>query len=194
MTVDVYESTWLVYRSDPGLWMGVRRYGWPMHWRDLFDDLEAQLMRADREAFEDEVRERGVAERAAVSLGAVLAAAGGAHLTVTLVDGTRVEGAATDTAAQWLYLTHGAREWLIPASAIAAVDGVDPGAPQPGQVAARLTLGHALRALAEDGGEVVVSHAGTVVRGRISAVGADYLAIAGSLIPFAAILTVSPAL
>ena len=55
-----------------------------MRWRYLFEDLEAQMMRAERDAFEDEVRERGTAERAAVTLGAVLAAATGVWLIVVL--------------------------------------------------------------------------------------------------------------
>ncbi len=59
-----------------------------MRWADLFDDLEAQVTRAEREAFEDEVRERADSERAAVSLGAVLAASEGARVRVTLTDGT----------------------------------------------------------------------------------------------------------
>jgi hypothetical protein len=164
-----------------------------MRWRDLFDDLEAQVMRSEREAFEDEVRERAGSERAAVTLGAVLAAVGGAPVRVTLVDGTRLDGTVTDCAAQWLHLADGPREWLVPASAIAALDGAPQGAPEPGIVSARLTLGHALRALADDGGEVVVSTSGGQRRGPIAAVGADYVVVAGSVVPFAAILAVSPA-
>lgn len=151
------------------------------------------MSRADREAFDDEVRERAVAERAAVAFGAVLAAARGSHVRLTLADGSRIEGVASDCAAQWLHISHGAREWLVPATAIAAIDGLAPGAPAPGPIAERLSLGHALRALAEDGGAVVLTGAGIVVRGRIAAVGADYVAIDGALVPFARILTVSPA-
>jgi len=165
-----------------------------MRWHDLFDDLEAQLMRAERDAFEDEVRERADAERAAVTLGALLAASDGASVRVTLRDGTRAEGTVVDCAAQWLHIADGPREWLVPATAIAALEGVAGGAPEPGLVASRLTLGHALRALADDGEEVLVSAGGAQLRGRIDAVGADYAAVAGKVVPFAAILSVSPAL
>ena len=164
-----------------------------MRWSELFDDLEAQLMHAEREAFEDEVRERATAERAAVTLGAVLAASEGAQVRVTLADGVRLEGTVRDAAAQWILIAQGAREWLIPAGAVAAIDGVPPGAGDPGLVASRLTLGHALRALEEDHGVVVVSTRAAGVRGRIEAVGADYVVVGGSVVPFAAILTVTPA-
>ena len=164
-----------------------------MRWSELFDDLEAQLMHAEREAFEDEVRERATAEKAAISLGAVLAASEGALVRVTLVDGVRLEGTVRDATAQWIHVAQGAQEWLIPAGAIAAIDGVEPGAGDPGVVASRLTLGHALRALAEDHAAVMVATRASTVRGRIDAVGADYVVIARSVVPFAAILTVAPA-
>lgn len=155
------------------------------------------MTRADREAFEDEVRARAESEAAAVSLGAVLAASNGDAVRITLTDGTRLEGAVSDCAAQWLHLSHGAREWLIPATAIAALEGPRFAAPEPGPVASRLTLGHALRALARSDAVVLVSTSGTQVRGRVRAVGADYLVLerdaARSVVPFAAILSVSPA-
>lgn len=175
------------------LWMAGPRYGVAMRWRDLFDDLEAQMMRSEREAFEDEVRERAGGERAVVTVGAVLAASVGETIRLVLVDGSRVEGAVTDAAAQWLHVADGPREWLVPATAIATIDGVPSGAPDPGAIAARLTLGHALRALADDGGEVLVRVAGTECRGRISGVGADYLVVGSRVVRFAAVLTVSPA-
>jgi len=165
-----------------------------MRWADLFDDLEAQVTRSEREAFEDEVRARTDSERAAVSLGAVLAASDGVRVRVTLTDGSAVAGVVIDCAAQWLHVADGPREWLVPAWAIAALEGVAPGAAAPGTIAARLTLGHALRALADDGGAVAVTAGGVQSRGRIEAVGADYVVMeTGRLIPFAAILTVVPA-
>lgn len=165
-----------------------------MRWSDLFDDLEAQVTRAEREAFEDEVKERSDAEKAAVELGAVLAASEGARVRITLMDGTAIAGEVIDCAAQWLHITEGPREWLVPAWAIAELEGAGTGAAQPGLIAARLTLGHALRALAADGSEVVVHARSGHTRGRITAVGANYLVFdAGRIIPFAAILTVVPA-
>ena len=177
--------------------MAGRRYGWRMRWSELFDDLEAQVTRAEREAFEDEVRARAESEAAAVTLGAVLAASQGDAVRVTLSDGTRVEGEVRDCAAQWLHLGQGAREWLIPATAIATLDGPRFAGPEPGAVASRLTLGHALRALAQADAVVLVSTNGTQARGTIHAVGGDYLVLASdsarTVVPFAAILSVSPA-
>jgi hypothetical protein len=165
-----------------------------MRWHDLFDDLEAQMTRAEREEFEDEVRARTQGESAAVTLGAVLAASDGSTVRLTLRDGSTVSGTVADCAAQWLHLTDGGREFLVPVTAISAIDGAAPAAPEPGIVASRLSLGHALRALAEDGGAVLVSALGTQARGQISAVGADYVVIAGGkVVPFAAILTVTSA-
>ena len=165
-----------------------------MRWSDLFDDLEAQVTRAEREAFEDEVRERSQSERAAVELGAVLAASEGVCVRVTLTDGQVVSGDVVDCAAQWLHIAEGSREWLVPVWAIAQLDGAAAGAAAPGVIAARLTLGHALRALAEDASAVLVHTRSGQVRGRIAAVGADYLVIEPArMVPFAAILTVVPA-
>ena len=96
--------------------------------------------------------------------------------------------------AQWLHLAAPPLEWLVPAWAIAAIDGAARGAAEPGAVASRLTFGHALRALAEDGGDVLVRTQGVQTRGRITAVGADYVVVEpGRIVPFAAILTVVPA-
>ena len=165
-----------------------------MRWADLFDDLEAQVSRSEREAFEDEVRERTDSERAAVSLGAVLAASEGARVRVTLTDGSALAGTVIDCAAQWLHIADGPREWLVPVWAITAVEGVAPGAAEPAAIAARLTLGHALRALADDGGAVSVNAGALQARGRIEAVGADYVVIEpGRVIPFATIRAVMPA-
>lgn len=195
MKVGVHEPRRIVQGKNPGLWTAEGRYGWRMRWHDLFDDLEAQLMRADREAFEDEVRERTGGERAAITLGALLAASEGTSVRATLSDGSHVEGTVTDCAAQWLCVSDRGREWLVPAAAISALDGAPTGAPEPGVVAARLTLGHVLRALLEDGEQVVVSARGAQARGRITAVGADHLVLdARKVVPFAAILSVSPAL
>ena len=177
--------------------MARRRYGWRMRWSELFDDLEAQVTRAEREAFEDEVRARAESEAAAVTLGAVLAASHGDAVRVTLADGSRVEGEVRDCGAQWLHVGRAAREWLIPATAIATLEGPRFAAPQPGVIASRLTLGHALRALARADAVVLVSASGTQARGTIRAVGGDYLVLesisARTMVPFAAILSVAPA-
>lgn len=165
------------------------------------------MSHADREAFEAEVRERADAERAAVTLGAVIAASAGDPVRITVTDGTVVEGVVTDSAAQWLSVarggTHADRahgygsEVLVPHWAIAVLEGPRTAAPEPGPVQRRLSLGHALRALAADGAAVVIHAHGANVRGSIVAVGADYVVVDGTgakrAVPFAAILTVAAA-
>ena len=194
MKLGVHEDDSVVYRKPCRLWKARFRYRWRMRWSDLFDDLEAQVTHAEREAFEEEVRARADSERAAVTLGAVLAASTGASVRVTLIDGSSLTGEVIDSVAQWIHLAAAPVEWLVPAWAISALDGVATGAAEPGAVATRLTFGHALRAVAEDGGEVLVRTQGLQSRGRIAAVGADYLVLEpGRVVPFAAILTVVPA-
>jgi len=165
-----------------------------MRWSELFDDLEAQMSRAEREAFEVEVRERADAERAAVTLGAVIAASAGDAVRVTVADGTTIDGVVADAAAQWLSVTRGGADTLIPQSAISVLEGPRTAAPEPGPVQRRLSLGHALRALAADGAPVVIHARGASVRGTIVGVGADYVVIEGlgsrRTVPFAAVLTV----
>lgn len=166
------------------------------------------MSRADREAFEAEVRERADAERAAVTLGAVIAASAGDIVRVTLADGTVVDGVVADSAAQWLSVARGGAgvhagpgasgtEVLVPHWAIAVLEGPRTAAPEPGPVQRRLSLGHALRALAADGAAVVIRAQGASVRGAIVAVGADYVVVDGPgakrAVPFAAILTVTAA-
>ena len=112
-----------------------------MRWDHLFDDLEAQVTRAEREEFEEEVRARAQGESAAVTLGAVLAASDGATVRLTLRDGGAVSGTVMDCAAQWLHIADGPREFLVPVTAISALDGAPPAAPEPGVIASRLTLG-----------------------------------------------------
>jgi hypothetical protein len=195
MKIGLHEGEGVVYRRPTRLWMARRRYCDPMRWSHLFDDLEAQMSRADREAFEAEVRERADAERATVTLASVLAASAGDAVKVTLVDGSRVDGVVADAAAQWLTIASGARETLVPQSAISVLEGPRSAAPEPGPVARRLSLGHALRALASDGTAVVINAHGATTRGRIVAVGADYVVLEEAAIrravPFAAILSVA---
>ncbi len=83
-------------------------------------------------------------------------------------------GAVTDVTRSWVLLGRTGREELVPLAAIASARGVVHRACPLGEVAARLGLGHALRALARDGAAVVVVTAGGQTRGRIDQVGADH--------------------
>lgn len=154
------------------------------------------MTRADRDRFDDDVAERLQSERAAVTLGALVTASLGSDVRITLLDGSLVTGAVTDAAPQWIVIAAGARTRLIPVTAIAQLQGLGPGAPNPREVDRRLTLGHALRAIMRDRAEVSVRAPGHAVSGRIASVGADFVTLEAAgdagprVLPFAGILSV----
>jgi hypothetical protein len=148
-----------------------------MRWELLFADLEAQLDAARAAELAAEVADLTRAERATVPVVARLRATRGAPLTVRLAGGDLVTGTVVEVAEQWLLLGDGPRRALVPLSAVAAVAGLTPTA-QPatgGQVARRLGLGHALRALARDRVVVRIATDGGEVAGRLDGVGADHV-------------------
>lgn len=149
-----------------------------MRWQALFADLELQLDAAQARDRLDEVPELTRAERAGISLAARLRAHRG-EVVVTVRGGEARRGDLVDVGAQWVLLSEGPREHLVPLDAIAHVAGLGGlAAPPPGAVGSRLRLGHALRAVARDRSVVrALTTAGTVV-GRVDAVGTDHLDIA----------------
>ncbi len=147
-----------------------------MRWETLFEDLESQLEAvhaADRAA---EVAERTRTERASVTLDARFRAARGSRLVLRLRDGETVSGELVDLAHQWLLLADGARRLLVPTAAVGWVGGLGRhAATGGGQVMRRLTMGHALRALARDRVHVRIQARGVELVGRLDAVGADHV-------------------
>ena len=162
-----------VERPDPD---PARLYGGRMRWEALFEDLESQLdaaRAADRVA---EVAERTRVERASVTLGDRLRAARGTRVTLRLRDGEAISGELVELADQWVLLAEGSRRWLVPTAAVGWVGGLAWHAVTGGgQVARRLSLGHALRALARDRVHVRVQAQGVELAGRIDAVGTDHV-------------------
>jgi len=184
-----------------------------VRWEALFADMEAQLDAASAADLAAEVADLTRAERATVGLADRLRAARGAELTV-LVGGagagsggasTAVSGELLEVAAQWLLLGVAGRRALVPLAVVVAVRGVPLRvAPAPGEVARRLGLGSALRALARDRAHVHLSLEGTELVGRIERVGADHLDLATAVeaplgagtiwsVPFAALRVVRSA-
>ena len=146
-----------------------------MRWHALFADLELQLDAAEARDRLDEVPELTRAERAGIALAGRLRAHG-AEVAVTVHGGECVRGELADVGAQWLLLSDGPREHLVPLDAIALVGGLgDVTAPAPGAVGSRLRLGHALRAVARDRSVVRLLTTGGSVAGRVDAVGTDHL-------------------
>lgn len=150
-----------------------------MRWDALFEDLEAQLDAAERAAGAEEVGERTRAERARVLLADRVRAARGEPVTVVVRGGGLVRGRVADAGLTWLLLDDGAREHLVPSTAVVGVTGLpDHVAPPAGAVLRRLGMGHVLRALARDRAVVRVAAGGATVSGRVDAVGADHLDLA----------------
>ena len=168
-----------------------------MRWEMLFADLEARLEAAQRADLEAEIADRARSERADVTLGARVVGMRGAVLTVVLRGGRRVSGTVADAAATWLLLASGGGEVLVPASAIAAIEGLGHGAASLSAVERRLGMGSVLRELADARADVVVDTDAGAWRGRILAVGADHLDLDGPggvrAIPLAAVLAVAAA-
>ncbi|MDM8083845.1 hypothetical protein QUV83_03575 [Cellulomonas cellasea] len=147
-----------------------------MRWEALFADLEAQFAAQSAAELDAQVAELTRAERATVVISDRLRDALGAHLSVRLRGGTVAEGRVLDAAPQWLLLGAHGRQALIPLAAVVVVAGLTRSvAPGPGVVEGRLTLGHALRALARDRVLVQVEVDGAELTGRIERVGADHL-------------------
>jgi hypothetical protein len=153
-----------------------------VRWDELFRDLEAQLAAADAAELDAEVADRTRRESALLSLLDRARGACGTRVGVRVLGGETVDGLLAEVGPQWLLLADDAgRDVLVPAGAVLTVTGLavwtgGPGAG--GQVSARLGLGSALRALAQDRAPVTVLLIdGSAVTGTIDRVGADFVEI-----------------
>lgn len=150
-----------------------------MRWDALFADMELQLEATERQDRVDEVAEITRAERAGIGLVDRLRGGHDGSVTLGLRDGTAVRGTLAGTGSGWVLVSDGGRERLVPLAAVVTVAGLGTTvAPEPGRVARRLGLGHALRAIARDRSLVQVRVPGAVHQGRIDAVGADHMELA----------------
>jgi hypothetical protein len=154
-----------------------------VRWEELFGDLEGQLAQADAAALASEVADRTRRELARIRLVDRLRASTGAELSCRVMGAGAVSGRLVDVGPDWLLLAERqARESLVPTAAVLAVAGLGSRAAEPGsegEVAARLGLGHALRALARDRAEVsVVLIDGSALSGTVDRVGADFFDLA----------------
>jgi len=145
----------------------------------LFDDLEAQLDREQAAEQWAEVAERSRAEFGRVALADRLRAHIGHDATLRLRNGDKVRGRIDDVAVEWVALSEGTLQVLIPAEAVTVVGGLSRAvSPAPSAVLRRLGLRHALRALARDRAPVRIAIDGGEVAGTIDRVGADHVDLA----------------
>lgn len=156
-----------------------------MDWDEVFAQLQSEYDVAVRAQERQEAAELARAERANTVWIDRMRARVGHEISIRLIDGSLRTGTVMECTRGWLRLRHGgangrARASLIPASAVTAAWPLAQVAPPPSAVASRLTLGHALRGLAEAGLPVSVQAVGFTRQGRICAVGKDHVDIAGA--------------
>lgn len=153
-----------------------------MRWQRLFDDLEGQLDAAQAAELAGEVAERTRRESALLRLVDRLRAAQGAPVAVSLPGAGVVRGRLLDAGADWLLLDEGgAREVLVPLTAVLGVAGLGPrsATPDDSPVAKRLDLRWALRGLARSRTGVALGLVdGSLVTGTLDRVAADHLDLA----------------
>lgn len=144
-----------------------------MRWDELFAELEAEFLAAEREETDAEIVEMVQAELATISFVDRIRGRVGEPITVRLRNGENRSGVLHEANLAWLMLHEGGRRFLIPYHGVAFAWPLGGAAPELAGVAARLTLGYALRTLAGSGLEVHVFSEGGELRGRIGRVGAD---------------------
>jgi hypothetical protein len=154
-----------------------------MRWEQLFADLEAQL--DEQQAAEEQVED---ASRARAEYGRLLLAdrvrgSLGQPVSLRCRGAGELGGRLVDVGVDWLLLVdEQGREVLVAGSAVTAVAGLaatTAGESLDGEVARRLDLRRALRALARDRATVsCLLEEGTVLSGTVDRVGADFLELA----------------
>jgi hypothetical protein len=155
----------------------------PMRWDDLFDDLEAQLGQLEEAELAGEVADRTRIEVSKFRLVDRLRPAFGHRLELTVAGRFSIQGTVVGVGNSWLLLREErGTEVLVPLDAITSVAGLGNISAAPGSegtIAARLTLGHALRGVARDRSTVAVGLRDEVVlTGTIDRVGADFFEMA----------------
>ena len=154
-----------------------------MRWDELFDDLEAQFDAVDAADLVAEVADRSRRETAALRLVDRLRPVVGGLISLRLAGVGAVTGTLTGVGADWLLLADvGGREDLVAAHAVLSIGGLAAQSAAPfseGQVAARLTLAYALRALVRDRSSVAVTLIdGSTAAGTLDRAGADFVELA----------------
>lgn len=148
-------------------------------WERLFADLEAQYDAATEADFGGEVADRSRREVALVKLSDRVRSSTG-EVQVGLAGADVLHGSVVACGPDWVLLAAETAEILVPLAAVSWVRGLSASAQTPtSAVAARLTLGHALRGLARDRTETtVLLRSGERLTGTLDRVGADFVDVA----------------
>lgn len=165
-----------------------------MAWDEVFAELAAELAAAERGEEDARLGDLVAAELATTRFADRCRARRGRELTLRLQDGSTRTGTVRDATRAWVMIAGGDRRSLVPLSAVVLAWPLHGSAPEPGPVEARIGLGHALRALAEEQAGVLVRTVAGDHHGRIVRVGADYLDLASGdtvlSVPWRALLSV----
>lgn len=159
-----------------------------MRWERLFADLEAEADELAVRERDAAIAERTRAELATVRLLDRLRGSTGRTVTVRVLGGDVVRGRVGYVGPDWL-LVHpdGPEDVLVPAHALAGVDGVSAvAAPDPERVP--LSWAAAWRRLSRDRVDVrVVRTDGSQAGGLLGRVGADFAEVGTTLLPWSAV-------
>ncbi|QWW20312.1 hypothetical protein I6B53_04270 [Schaalia sp. 19OD2882] len=141
----------------------------------MFADLSSRFDAQRREEREGEIVDLADSERTRITLDMRIRAMRGAVLSLSLRGGGRLIGRVVDAARTWVLLDEGTGQSLIPMRAVVVAEPLRGVAGGDGAVSTGLTIGHALRELADMRARLRVDHdAGSHV-GRIVAVYRDHL-------------------
>jgi hypothetical protein len=152
-----------------------------VRWEALFADLEGQFDAAEQAELAGEVADRTRREAAAVRLADRLRGAIGSRVRVHLRGDTTVSALVARVGSDWLLLEEPAgAEYLVALPAVTGIYGLPLDVALPdGKVAARLGLGHVMRAVARDRLPVTAQLVdGVSTTGTVDRVGRDYFELA----------------
>ena len=155
-----------------------------MRWDSLFDDLEAQFSAERALEKESEITDRARVELAGIDLSDRLRGAAAAEIKIVLVDGNVIRGMLSHAGSEWLVLTEGVRQWLVPYASVLSYQGLGRVALKPSsRMQHSLGIASALRVLSRDRSELVVhlmvrTGDGYKLHGVIDRVGRDHFDLA----------------
>ena len=148
-----------------------------MRWELLFADLETQLHEASAQELERHIDELARVEASQLSLAQALRGATNKQLSLVGVTGTAFHGVLLRVEPEWLLMSEGLRQVMVPLAKIVTVHGLGMAR---ADASSRIpyTLAAALRLLAKNRSAVVLeldSARQAAVRGVLDQVGANYV-------------------